>query len=202
MNRHIGSYVSGVRNDKVTYGGQQLIDMLETGKYVLVNNSNLSTGGPYTRYDRSEPENDELKSVLGLCIISRELESHIDSFIIDKDKEFTPYRVLSKDRVVYTDHYSLKLILKDLPRNVIKGCAPSRGVRWNTNKEGGWSKYLALTTENEVLDQIAQSEDEDSNAIMNKISKEMDRVRHIAFGKVKESGYGIRDKDDKMKVRG
>ena len=66
LNRHIGDIVKGNENDKVSFGGLLVRELLETGNYVLVNASNKVKGGPFTRYDPAYPGRDDKKSVLDL----------------------------------------------------------------------------------------------------------------------------------------
>ena len=167
---------------KNAYGGTQVKELLETG-YTLVNGSCKVKGGPFTRYDPSEPENDIKKSVLSLCIVSNELFEFVDSLIIDKEKKFTPYRVLSSSRVVFTDHYSLLLKFKNLPTVNAKKTSKPETI-WNTKKDGGWVTYEQLTTENEVLEKVPSMSNTDPNAIEKVISKEMQSVKYKSFGKV------------------
>jgi len=130
MNRHLGKVISGSR-EGLSYGGKQLINLLESGKYALVNSSEVTIGGPYTRYDPSDPENEGKKSILDLCIVSNDLLPHVESLTIDKEKRFTPYRVVGHGKVVYTDHYSLKLHLQHLSRKRSAGFVPQKPLRWN-----------------------------------------------------------------------
>ena len=64
--------------------------MLDTGRYLLVNATEKCIGGPYTRVDPSDPSNDDKKSVLELCVISKELFKYVETLVIDKDRKFTP----------------------------------------------------------------------------------------------------------------
>ena len=49
LNKKVGSVIKG-NHDKVTPGGKLIIELLETDKYVLVNSSDNTEGGPFTRY--------------------------------------------------------------------------------------------------------------------------------------------------------
>ena len=76
-------------------------------------------------------------------MVSDALSSYVDSLVIDSNMEFTPYRVINANKVVYTDHYSLLVKFKDLP--VMRGScrnASKQASRWNTNREGGWQTCL------------------------------------------------------------
>ena len=187
LNRHIGNIIEGNDKDKVSFGGQLVRDFIDTGKYCLVNATDKVIGGPYTRYDPSDPFNDEKKSVLELCIISRELFVFVESLTIDKDRLFTPFRPIGKNKRTYTDHYSLKLTFRDIPLKPIKPVSGQKTIRWNTKKEGGWEAYHRMTENNPELVKIANDENEDNpDIIVKEIEKVMKDIKYKAFGKVKE----------------
>ena len=100
LNAHVGSLIEG-NYEKMSHGGTLLSEFLATGDYILVNGSSKASGGPYTRVDLGNNK----KSALDLCIVSKGLYKYIDSFTIDKDRHFTPYRSASKTPVKYTDHF-------------------------------------------------------------------------------------------------
>ena len=57
-------------------------------------------------------------SSLDLWVVSRELLPYVSSMVIDREKHITPYRAVKKKqcyKLVYTDHLSHLLTLKDLP---------------------------------------------------------------------------------------
>ena len=74
FNRKIGKLVPGNNDDVESYGGSLIRQLIETGRYVLVNASDKVKGGPFTRYDPGDPNN---KSVLDLVIVSSELENYV-----------------------------------------------------------------------------------------------------------------------------
>ena len=47
MNRHVGVIIEG-NNDKVSAGGKLIIALINTKKYVLLNSTNVVTGGLFT----------------------------------------------------------------------------------------------------------------------------------------------------------
>ena len=91
--------------DDIIEGNEK--DKLLYGEYVLVNASKKVIGGPFTRYEPSDPEDNDNKSVLSLCIVSAELYEYVDSLTIDKEKHITPYRTISKSKKTFTDHYTM-----------------------------------------------------------------------------------------------
>ena len=186
LNRHLGDIIEGNEKDKLSYGGSMIKDFIETGKYVLVNASKKVIGGPFTRYEPSDPENDDKKSVLSLCIVSAELFEYVDSLTIDKEKHITPYRTISKSKKTFTDHYTMIVLFKNIPLKPVKNIGCRKVTRWNTNKEGGWETYKEMAAGNNKLIEIANANSEDSNDIMKKIDNELDKIRYQAFGKVKE----------------
>ena len=112
FNRQVGDAVPGNRVTKASFGGKLVRELLDTGKYFLVNATDKVVGGPYTRCDPGDPFNDEKKSVLDLCIVSKELFPFVEKMIIDSDRGMTPFRPLSAGRRIYTDHYTICLVLK------------------------------------------------------------------------------------------
>ena len=77
LNKYVGDVVEG-NHSRVTFGGQLIRDLLSTEKYILVNSTNKVEGGPFTRYDPSDPNCSAKKSCLDLFIISRELIKHVE----------------------------------------------------------------------------------------------------------------------------
>ena len=109
----------------------------------------------------------------------------MDKLVIDVNRSFTPFRPVNGDPV-YTDHYSLNLILNNIPLNSIAKVAPTKMVRWNTNRPGGWQIYTELLNDNKKLNEIAASEEDKPEILMKQIDKEMRNAKFQAFGKVKE----------------
>ena len=65
LNRLIGNGEFGVKdnNPKVSAGGNLILNLLKTEKFLLLNSSNKCCGGPFTRID---PSNPKIKSCLDL----------------------------------------------------------------------------------------------------------------------------------------
>ena len=84
MNVSIGNDELGVKGNDgpISHGGHIIRKFLQDGKFVLINNTELTIGGPYTRCD---PADASKKSVLTLVIASKALRPFIDSLEIDKD---------------------------------------------------------------------------------------------------------------------
>ena len=186
MNRNVGDLIKGnYKSNKLGHGGWQIKRLIDTGKYVLVNSTDKTINGPYTRYDPSDPSNLEKKSILDLCILSKELFRYVHSLIIDDKLERTPFHVVSGGKRVHSDHYSLLLSLEGVPTVIDKKVGRQKQTRWNTNKTGGWDAYKSLTTENKVLEEVASSDSLDANSLSNKVNKELVSIKFKAFGKVK-----------------
>ena len=167
FNRRIGILPNTI-SQQPSYGGSLICSLLETGRFCLVNSSSKVIGGPYTRYDPADPANDDKQSILDLCIVSSQLMHYVDCLEIDNNCLFTPHRPLHS-RLVFTDHYSLVLKLKGLPKKVISVPGKKTGLRWNTNKLNGWENYIELTTNNEKLQEIVESSENDPQIFMNQI---------------------------------
>ena len=196
LNKHVGDMIEGNANDRISFGGQLVKDLIDTEKYVLVNATDKCIGGPFTRVDPSEPHNDSKKSVLELCIVSEELFNYVDTLEIDKNREFTPYRSVG-NKVVYTDHYSIILKFKNIPLHGNKVSGGKKVIRWNTNKKDGWKAYKELTDGNAILDKLARDETDDTDKMMGIIDKELTKIKFKTFGKVKEKSSIKIDKEVK-----
>ena len=119
MNKLVGTGEYGVPDNtsEVSLGGRLLRELLATGNWSLVNGlgKEVVQGGPFTREDPATG----VMSCLDLWIVSRELLPHVSSLVIDKEKKITPHRAVKEKKrykLVYTDHLSSILYLKDLPK--------------------------------------------------------------------------------------
>ena len=91
MNRAVGSDELGItgNNDRVSYGGQLVRDMVKDRNGIILNN--MAIGGPWTWIQRGKEVN---KSCLDLAISSRNLLPYVEEVLIDDKKKFTPRRVI------------------------------------------------------------------------------------------------------------
>ena len=65
-------------------------------------------------------------------------------------------------------------------------------VIWNTNKEGGWKKYLDLTENSKPLEDIADNMNElDSEEMMTRMSQRTEQIKFQCFGKVTKKTQSI-----------
>ena len=86
---------------------------------------------------------------MDLVIVSKGLVDYIVELIIDKERTFTPHRVVKGKKLIDADHYSMHFILKGMPLKNPSMRKNEEQVIWNTNKPGGWSKYNDLTENND-----------------------------------------------------
>ena len=142
-------------------------------------------GGPFKRYDPSDPKSSAKKSCLDLVIISKELLKYVEKLIIDKNLTMTACRPISKTKMVYPDHFSSLLIFKNLPLKSDHSYDGPKFTLWHTNKEGGWENYRKLTEDNLKLEEVAKDTSDDPDQMMKKIDKELNRIKYVSFGKVK-----------------
>ena len=158
--------------------------LLEDGKYILVNNSRKCTGGPFTRVD---PSDSKIKSCLSLVIISAGLQEFVEELRIDEKREFTPHRAIQKNgKLIFTDHFSLLLKFKNIPMKDRSVKLQRNSVAWNTNKEGGWKRFMDLTSNCEKLEQIANHANHlDPEEMMIYLTRRMEKIKFQSFGKVK-----------------
>ena len=184
LNKHVGNIIPG-NNLKCSPGGKMVRNLINTGKYTLVNATSKAQGGPFTRYEPSNPNDDCRKSALDLIIISNDLVKYVEVMKIDKSLSLTPARVISKSKVVYSDHYAIILKFNDLPLKSQLNLPVYKYTRWNTNKVGGWETYKELTNNNAKLEEVTQEGIDNATEAMKKISKAIDKSKFQAFGKVK-----------------
>ena len=185
LNKHVGKVING-NHKRTSFGGKLILDLLETQNYVLLNASNKVQGGPFTRFDPSDPEDDSGKSALDLIIVSKELVKHLDTFIIDKEQSFTPFRA-SKGRQVYPDHYAVQVVFKDIPTVRKEQRNNDKVTQWNLNKEGGWKQYYELTECNKKLRDITNDNAITATRAMSVLESEMTKIKFRSFGKVSYS---------------
>ena len=181
FNRHLGLHVLG-KPSKSSHGGELVNDFLESGNYILLNNTAKTIGGPWTRVDPSDEDN---KSILDFVIISKELEKYVQQMEIDKCRRFTAFRRNKNNSITYPDHYGISVKFRGIPLKSKQKKLGKNYIVWNTNKPGGWRKYEELTANNTKLDQISEDSTEDVNVIMNVIESEVNATKFKAFGKVK-----------------
>ena len=98
MNVAIGSDELGVEgnNSEVSHGGHVIRNFLKDGKFILINNSTVAKGGPFTRRD---PADRNKKSCLSLVIASKSLIPFIESLEIDSLNIHAPCKA-TKKRVI------------------------------------------------------------------------------------------------------
>ena len=75
LNLHSGNVHVKDNHEKITLGGRLLNDLINGGDYVIVNSTEKSVNGPFTRYDVSDPDNSDKKSLLDYVIVSSSLIS-------------------------------------------------------------------------------------------------------------------------------
>ena len=195
MNKAVGNGPFGVagNSDKVSFGGKLIHNFLSSGNYRLVNNTSKCQGGPFTRMDPADPST---LSCLSLVIVNNDLYDFIDTLTIDKDRIITPHRAIGKaKRLVYTDHFSLHLIFKNLIKMSSVKKSSQKQMLWNTNKSGGWESYKDLTEDNPELTKLLEDDDISTPTPFNEnLQKIMNKVKFRAFGKVSFSNRSVVDK--------
>ena len=79
FNKHIGTIINE-NHEKVSEGGKLILDFLNNDDYVLLNSlSDKVTGGPFTRLEPSDPDNNSKKSCLDFIIVSKPLAKYVDT---------------------------------------------------------------------------------------------------------------------------
>ena len=92
FNKKVGNDDMGVEGNRpeISFGGKLVRNLIASGEYVLVNNTEVAKGGPFTRVD---PANANKKSCLGLVIVSANPMPFITELLLYKHREVTPLRV-------------------------------------------------------------------------------------------------------------
>ena len=145
FNRSIGAGEFGVQGNKpqISPGGKLIRELLKEGEYVLANNLEKATGGPWTWICRADGT---VRSCLDLVIISADLEPYLSSLVVDTRFEYAPFRVRKikkgETRKIFPDHYPIVVKFKNLPTDRIKSDCVSN---WNLSVPERWKKYEALT---------------------------------------------------------
>ena len=111
----------------------------------------------------------------------------MDKLEVDENLNWTPCHPVQKSKLRYSDHYAMFLTFKNIPMKSEKIVKKEEPIIWNTNKPGGWKRYFSKTNENEVLDEATKSESENVNHLMKTITKEVTKIKHSCFGKVRVS---------------
>ena len=97
LNKLVGNGEFGVKenNEKVSYGGKLIHNLLSGGKYLLFNNSEKCVGGPFRRVD---PAGASRLSCLDLVIVRINLYVFIDVLKVDKDRTMKPHRSIGRGK--------------------------------------------------------------------------------------------------------
>ena len=186
LNRAIGSGRLGIQGNrqKVSYGGKLVLELLETGEYILGNSSEKVEGGPWTWVSRTDAT---IKSCIDLVIMSADLAPFLKRIVIDDKQEFAPARVRrvsGRRRLIYSDHFPVLVEFENLPKNWIVKKQPTS---WNLSKPDGWEKYMSLTeAASGKMDKIIENEDLTIEVVTEKIEKIETKIKFQAFGKTKQ----------------
>ena len=137
LNCHLGSYIPG-NNPKVSTAGKLLIEFLEDEENILVNSTGKVHNGPFTRYEKSHPDDASKKSAIDLVLISSSLDKYVESMTRDKNLDWTPSKV-SNGVLKYHDHYTIKLCFNNIPikKDSRKVIPCRKQTIFNTKKENG-----------------------------------------------------------------
>ena len=171
---------------KTSEAGKLLLDWVKSEKYVIVNALECVTGGPFTRYDINDPDNENKKSLLDYVIVSADLVKYIDKLEIDNKLEWTPCKSV-KGKLKFPDHYAILLRLKDVPILKKHHIPSNKETIWNTKKKDGWVNYRNKTENNEQLNRVPNEHAKGPDFVLNLIEKELNRVKYSCFGKIKIS---------------
>ena len=148
MNAHVGNDEWGIpgNHEKVSARGKEIRDLLmREEKFVLLNASETTQGGPATRFD---PSNNDKWSALDMVICNRLMERHIKLMRIDSDRNFSFKRVRKGKKGVvetHSDHVATEIILSGI--KVKKDCKQPKQTSFNFKKPGGWQEYRHMSNQ-------------------------------------------------------
>ena len=133
-------------------------------------------------HDPSDPKNIDKRSCLDLVIVSLELETYIDSIVIDSGMKLAPFRPLSKNLSKQSDHFPLIVtFVENFTCIKEKKVVKSNHTIWNTNREGGWKIYQEMTDNAEPFEKIFDEvEITDTTKAMKNVKKALDKIRYTA----------------------
>ena len=179
---------------EISYRGSLIRDLVSSGEYFLLNNLNLTMGGPWTRVCPG----DGRPSCLDLAIGSANLKPHVRKMTIDKDRVFTPRRAVTKAQgglgVTYSDHFATMVEL-EMPKAYEVMEKPKS--TWNTQKPGGWEAYKEISNKAaKEIAMIAEDEGIDVEKVMSKIDRIQTKVKFAAFGKTKPQTERTKNKEE------
>ena len=89
LNLHVGNIVPN-NKEKINIGGKLLREFIEDEGCILINATSKTRGGPFTRYDLTDPNNIHKKSCLDLFIVSANLFEYVEELAILNKLQMTP----------------------------------------------------------------------------------------------------------------
>ena len=185
LNKAIGNDEFGVKGNKskISPGGKLIRNLIKNHLYIVINNLDLVKDGPWTWVDRKDSN---VKSCLDIGIMSAALLPYLTEVEVDINKKFTPRRVINnkKKKTIYTDHYSLKIQFRGIPR-VQEFKKPESS--WNRGKPGGWEVYKRMTNESSEKIREVISNEKNIDEAMKKIEALDTKIKFKSFGKTKNS---------------
>ena len=80
QNKHLNINDNGKKD---SHGGKLIKDLVNSGEYILVNETDKTVGGPNTRYAPEDPDDEERNSMLDLAIMSKDVFKYVVRLEID-----------------------------------------------------------------------------------------------------------------------
>ena len=100
LNKNVSNLISN-NKPKLSFGGKLISNLLDTNKYILVNDTDKASGGLVTRISKAEPNK---SSALDLAIASSGLFEYVEKLDIESELKFTPGRNDGNNNMKYSDH--------------------------------------------------------------------------------------------------
>ena len=150
------------------------------GKYQLdVLNFHPNTMGKWTRIQKKKKVTE--KSVIDYVIVEDNLKNRIEKVVIDEDKLYTPWRVVSRKKnrhIIFSDHTAI-ITTVDIKR----GGATNESLQqqsWKITEEG-LNTYKELTSEREAI----SIKNEDSTTMYGSWMDQIETIINKCFSKRK-----------------
>ena len=133
----------------ISANGKFLKELVD--KYQLeVLNFHPSATGKWTRVKKNKKTTE--KSVIDYVLVEENLKSRIEEVIIDEDKLYTPWRVVSRKKnrhIIFSDHTAIIATI-NIKRGMMAPEMPEQPTGWKLTDEG-LTKYKELTSKRDAI---------------------------------------------------
>lgn len=186
FNNHLAEKLGLTGNPgDVSPGGQSLINFIESENLCLLNSRDVS----HTHFDRSAGSS----KILDLVITNA--PEAVSNFRVDKDLEFTPYRIKQEKtghHKVFSDHVGI-LWEVEVETNT---STSNKKVMWNYNKKDGGFKFEQSTNDKAVEINDFMDKCDDVELIAAFILEKVEESKKEAYGKTTKTKSQLKQFSD------